>query len=118
MTPASGAPALGSQPVAHAASRGYNVAIGYLRGFFHPRARPSFRRRLFLGRADLAGAAAQNPDAVASVPGGGPHAHSALMTLFVSFNDTFFMALMLFVSGLFVWPSLMRKETRPSCAIV
>jgi hypothetical protein len=32
-TLASGAPNLGSQPVAHAASRGYNVAIGYLRGF-------------------------------------------------------------------------------------
>jgi hypothetical protein len=30
---ASGAPNLGSQPVAHAAIRGYNVAIGYLRGF-------------------------------------------------------------------------------------
>src|SRR5215471_18425674 len=29
--------------------------------------------------------------------------------LFVGFNDTFFMALMFFLSGLFVWPSLRRK---------
>jgi hypothetical protein len=38
-----------------------------------------------------------------------PHAHTALLTVFVSFNDTFFMALMFFVSGLFVWSSLKRK---------
>jgi Acyltransferase family len=63
-----------------------------------------------LGRANLASAAAQNPDAVASVPNRGPaFAFGALLTLFVSFNDTFFMALMFFVSGLFVWSSLIRK---------
>src|SRR5262245_41391838 len=29
--------------------------------------------------------------------------------LFVGFNDTFFMSLMFFLSGVFVWPSLSRK---------
>ena len=29
------------------------------------------------------------------------------------FNDTFFMALMFFISGLFVWPSLARKDVGP-----
>src|SRR5277367_4566459 len=29
--------------------------------------------------------------------------------VFVGFNDVFFMSLMFFVSGLFVWPSLQRK---------
>lgn len=32
--------------------------------------------------------------------------------LMVGFNDTFFMALMFFISGLFVWRSLTRKEAR------
>lgn len=31
--------------------------------------------------------------------------------LFVGFNDIFFMSLMFFLSGLFVWPSLVRKGT-------
>ncbi len=32
--------------------------------------------------------------------------------LFVGFNDAFFMSLMFFVSGLFLWPSLQRKGVR------
>jgi peptidoglycan/LPS O-acetylase OafA/YrhL len=35
-----------------------------------------------------------------------------LSALFVGFNDTFFMALMFFLSGLFVWRSLERKGSR------
>ena len=39
--------------------------------------------------------------------------------LLSSFNDIFFMALMFFLSGFFVWNSLKRKGWRPaSCAIV
>lgn len=34
---------------------------------------------------------------------------SAGIDLFVGFNDTFFMSLMFLISGLFVWPSLVRK---------
>src|SRR6202008_3043859 len=33
-------------------------------------------------------------------------------TLFVGFNDIFFMSLMFFLSGLFVWKSLQRKGSR------
>ena len=36
---------------------------------------------------------------------------SGLFTALVSFNDTFFMALMFFLSGMFVWDSLRRKGT-------
>lgn len=36
-------------------------------------------------------------------------ARSGLLTLFTSINDTFFMALLFFLSGLFVWKSLERK---------
>jgi peptidoglycan/LPS O-acetylase OafA/YrhL len=35
---------------------------------------------------------------------------TTLFALFVSFNDTFFMALMFFLSGLFVWQGLRRKD--------
>jgi peptidoglycan/LPS O-acetylase OafA/YrhL len=35
--------------------------------------------------------------------------HSMITTLFTSFNDTFFMSLMFFLSGLFVWKSYQRK---------
>ncbi|HYL60334.1 MAG TPA: acyltransferase [Candidatus Acidoferrales bacterium] len=39
------------------------------------------------------------------------HAHWTGFGLFVGFNDDFFMSLMFFVSGLFVWSSLRRKGT-------
>jgi uncharacterized membrane protein YcfT len=38
--------------------------------------------------------------------------------LVVLFNDSFFMAFMFFVSGLFVRDSLARRERRSSCVIV
>jgi len=37
------------------------------------------------------------------------HRHSTAFTVFTSFNDIYFMSLMFFVSGLFVWSSLQRK---------
>ena len=45
---------------------------------------------------------------VAGVPGVGP-AKSISVSLLAGFNDIFFMALMFFLSGLFVWHSLTRK---------
>ena len=39
------------------------------------------------------------------------HQHWTGFSIFTGFNDTFFMALMFFVSGLFVWSSLQRKRT-------
>ena len=38
-------------------------------------------------------------------------AHAPLFGLFTGWNDTFFMALMFFLSGLFVWSTLRRKGT-------
>jgi hypothetical protein len=38
-----------------------------------------------------------------------PHAHWAGFSLFTGFNDDFFMSLMFFISGLFIWSSLRRK---------
>jgi len=114
MTPALGAPNLASQPVTYAASRGYNVAVGYLRGFLvilvlaHHSAVAYFQG-VPTSRAPLLEA----PMLWRAFPVVDPHAHSALLTLFLGFNDTFFMALMFFVSGLFVWPSLARKGNAP-----
>jgi Acyltransferase family len=114
MSPAWGAHNLGSEPAAHAASRGYNVAIGYLRGFLvilvlaHHSAVAYFWG-VPTSRAPLL----KIPMLWRAFPVVDPRAHSALLTLFVSFNDTFFMALMFFVSGLFVWPSLLRKGNAP-----
>jgi hypothetical protein len=114
MTPAFGAPDLASQPVAHAASRRYNAAVGYLRGFLvilvlaHHSAVAYFRG-VPTSRSPLL----ETPMLWRAFPAVDPHAHSALLALFLGFNDTFFMALMFFVSGLFVWPSLMRKGNAP-----
>ena len=99
-TLASGAPNLGNQPVAHAANRGYNVAIGYLRGFLvilvlaHHSAVAYFWG-VPTSRAPLP----KTPMLWRGFPVVDPHSHSALLTLFVSFNDTFFMALMFFSTG-------------------
>lgn len=114
MTPALGAPDLASQPVTYAASRGYNVAVGYLRGFLvilvlaHHSVIAYFQG-VPTSRTPLL----KTPMLWRAFPVVDPHAHSALLTLFLGFNDTFFMALMFFVSGLFVWPSLMRKGNAP-----
>src|SRR5215469_15510386 len=114
IAPSSAAPDPAGQPVAHAASRGYNVAIGYLRGFLvilvlaHHSAVAYFPG-VPSSRAPLLKA----PMLWRAFPVVDPRAHSALLTLFVAFNDTFFMALMFFVSGLFVWPSLTRKGNAP-----
>jgi hypothetical protein len=114
VTAASGTPNLASQRVAHAASRGYNVAVGYLRGFLvilvlaHHSAIGYFR-----GVPDSGAPLLKTPMLWRAFPVVDPHAHSALLTLFLSFNDTFFMALMFFVSGLFLWPSLVRKGNAP-----
>jgi hypothetical protein len=96
--------------VAHAAGRGYNVAIGYLRGFLVVLVLAHHSAvAYFWGVPTSPAPLLKTPMLWRAFPIADPHAHSALLTLFVSFNDTFFMALMFFVSGLFVWPSLIRK---------
>ncbi len=52
------------------------------------------------------------PESWRAFPVVDPHAHWAGFNLFFGFNDAFFMSLMFFVSGLFVWSSLRRKGAR------
>jgi len=94
----------------------YSLAIGYLRGFvtvlvlahhavlaYHPYAPPPAASLLTPPRLWGAFPVVDNQ----KWPG---------FSLFVGFNDTFFMALMFFLSGLFVWSSLRRKGTAAFCA--
>src|SRR5215472_9435266 len=89
----------------------YNVAFGYLRAFlvvlvvahhavlaYHPYAPPP-----------PASLVAQ-PRFWQAFPVVDTH-RSTAFALFVGFNDTFFMSLMFFLSGVFVWNSLQRKGT-------
>ena len=114
VTQASSASNLGSQPVAHAASRGYNVAIGYLRGFLvilvlaHHSAIAYFQG-VPIARTPLLIV----PMLWRAFPVVDRGARSVILTVFVGFNDTFFMALMFLLSGLFVWSSLKRKGNGP-----
>ena len=110
ITSASSTPDVGGQPIAHAARRGYNVAIGYLRGFLvilviaHHSAVGYFQG-VPTERAPLLTV----PMLWRAFPVVDPHVHSVLLTVFVGFNDSFFMSLMFMLSGLFVWSSLKRK---------
>jgi len=87
----------------------YNLAIGYLRTFiillvvahhavlaYHPYA-PAPPTSLV-----------EQPRLWQAFPIVDAHRWSAF-SIFVSFNDIFFMSLMFLLSGLFVWPSLVRK---------
>ncbi len=87
----------------------YNVAIGYLRAFlvllvvahhsvlaYHPYAPAP------------AASLVEQPRLWQAFPVVDSH-RSSPVSIFVSFNDMFFMSLMFLLSGLFVWPSLARK---------
>lgn len=87
----------------------YNLSIGYLRAFitllvvahhavlaYHPFAPEPPRSLVAVPRLWQAFPVVDSQ-------------HSNLFALLVGFNDIFFMALMFFVSGLFVWKSLERK---------
>ncbi len=87
----------------------YNVALGYLRGFLvvlvlaHHSVIAyidfTIPRSKSLGTPPYAWRAFPVMD----------HVHSTAFGLFTGFNDDFFMSLMFFVSGLFIWSSLQRK---------
>ena len=87
----------------------YNVPFGYLRAFlvalvvahhavlaYHPYAPPP------------PSSLVAQPRLWEAFPVVDAH-HSTAFALFVGFNDTFFMSLLFFLSGLFVWKSLQRK---------
>src|SRR5450432_2007566 len=90
----------------------YNVSLGYLRAFitvlvvahhaalaYHPFAPPSPASLVAQPRLWPAFPVVDN-------------AHWSGFALLVGFNDVFFMSLMFFLSGLFVWKSLQHKGAR------
>lgn len=92
-----------------AARPGYNVALGYLRGFL-----------VVLVLAHHSVIAYMDVTLPRSKSLGTPpyfwrafpvldHVYSTAFAVFTGFNDDFFMSLMFFVSGLFIWSSLRRK---------
>ncbi|MGH7778765.1 MAG: acyltransferase family protein [Candidatus Binataceae bacterium] len=102
-TPASTKPEPGSGPA-------HNLALGYLRGFLVV---------LVLAHHSVL-AYVESPPPIGKQFGVPPlwwrafpvidrQAHWVGFSLFTGFNDDFFMSLMFFVSGLFVWSSLRRK---------
>src|ERR1700691_6707756 len=88
---------------------GYNVALGYLRGFLVV--------RLLRQHSVLAYIGSPPPKATSLLPQPPywrafmvvDHQHWVGFSIFTGFNDDFFMSLMFFLSGLFVWSSLQRK---------
>jgi hypothetical protein len=90
---------------------GYNLALGYLRGFLVV---------LVLAHHSVLAYIDSPPPQAKSLLAQPPYwrafmvidrQHWAGFSIFTGFNDTFFMSLMFFVSGLFVWSSLKRKGT-------
>ena len=88
----------------------HNLALGYLRGFLVV---------LVLAHHSVLAYIASPPPLPGSLldpvrwwrafPVIDPNAHWTGFSLFTGFNDDFFMSLMFFISGLFVWSSLRRK---------
>jgi Acyltransferase family len=87
-----------------------NLALGYLRAFLVVLvlAHHSVLAYLELPLPVTKSLAAQ-PQVWRAFPIVDRHAHWMGFTVFSGFNDNFFMSLMFFISGLFVWSSLRRK---------
>ena len=88
---------------------GYNVALGYLRGFLVV---------LVLAHHSVLAYIDSPPPQATSLLAQPPYwrafmvvnpHHWSGFSIFTGFNDDFFMSLMFFLSGLFVWSSLQRK---------
>jgi Acyltransferase family len=96
-------------PVAGVARPGYNVALGYLRGFLVV---------LVMAHHSVLAYIDSPPPQATSLVTPPPYWRAFMVvdahhwvgfSLFTGFNDDFFMSLMFFLSGLFVWSSLQRK---------
>jgi hypothetical protein len=93
-----------------AARSEYNVALGYLRGFLVILVLAHHSVLAYMeGAPPRSTSLLTNPKSWRGFPVVDPLRHWAGFGLFAVFNDTFFMSLMFFVSGLFVWSSLRRK---------
>jgi hypothetical protein len=94
---------------AEAARPSYNIAIGYLRGFLVVLV---LAHHSVIAYLDITLPHAKSLGTPPYFWRAFPvldHVHSTAFGLFTAFNDDFFMSLMFFVSGLFVWSSLKRK---------
>jgi hypothetical protein len=94
---------------ADVARPGYNVALGYLRGFLVV---------LVMAHHSVLAYMDGSPPQATSLLAQPPYWRAFMVvdahhwtgwSLFTGFNDDFFMSLMFFLSGLFVWSSLQRK---------
>ena len=95
-----------------AARRGaYNLPIGYLRAFITVLVVAHHAVLAYTPFAPPAASLLTEPRLWRAFPVVDTH-HWSGFGIFTGFNDTFFMALMFFLSGLFVWESLERKGTR------
>jgi hypothetical protein len=88
---------------------GHNVALGYLRGFLVVLVLAHHSVIAYVGLTLPQSKSFAKPPFYWRAFPVIDHAHWAGFGLFTAFNDDFFMSLMFFVSGLFVWSSLRRK---------
>ena len=86
----------------------HNLALGYLRGFLVVLVLAHHSVLAYIGGPPQAKSLLAQPPYWRAFMVVDPH-HWAGFGLFVGFNDDFFMSLMFFLSGLFVWSSLKRK---------
>src|SRR5215472_3679991 len=97
------------KPTVNSPTSAYNVSVGYLRAFITLMV---VAHHAVLAYHPYAPAPPSTLIAVPRIWQAFPvvdSQRSTLFALFVGFNDIFFMALMFFLSGLFVWKSLERK---------
>ena len=99
---------LASNP-SKAAGGAYNVSIGYLRAFITLLVLAHHAALAYHRFAPEPGAALNGPARWWQAFPVVDSQRTTLSALFTGFNDIFFMALMFFLSGLFVWRSLQRK---------
>jgi peptidoglycan/LPS O-acetylase OafA/YrhL len=93
----------------HVAPRTYNNSIGYLRGFVVALVAAHHAALAYHSYAPPPPASLDAPARWwQAFPIVDAH-HSVAATILVGFNDIFFMSLMFFLSGLFVWNGLKRK---------
>ena len=86
----------------------HNLALGYLRGFLVVLVLAHHSVLAYIGGIPQAKSLLAQPPYWRAFMVVDPH-HWAGFGLFTGFNDDFFMSLMFFLSGLFVWSSLKRK---------
>jgi hypothetical protein len=93
----------------HATAGNYNLAVGYLRAFITLLVLAHHAALAYQPYAPAPAATlVAQPRTWQWMPVVDAH-HSAVFSYFVGFNDIFFMSLMFFLSGLFVYRSLERK---------